>query len=345
MSDVSALARRRALRVGVPVALAAVIALYLLVLWPWMIAWGTTSAERDGPLPGDELVVGATDQSTRAIAVHAPAYVTWQWLVQLGQDRGGFYSYDWLENLLGASIHNADRIHPEWQSLHTGDLVRAIPPGYFGDRVQPPGWYVASMSPGRWFVLERWGVFLVAPTSDSTSRLVVRTRFRDTTTWGPVITRLGFGPTHFVMERQMLRGIAMRAEGRDRSHALDLLASLGFALAAVGVTRAFLARRRRWPWLALVALLSAWVWRATGDAIAATAGFTALGLTLLGLAQLRRAWALLLPIPALVLLVLLFAPDAFVAFGLGFLLLGSGWLALILRDRPRPVAAPRLAHA
>ena len=75
------------------------------------------------PLPGDELVPDPGYEHTRAVTVHAPADEVWRWLAQIGQGRGGFYSYDWLENLAGCDIHSADRIHPEWQDLEVGDRV------------------------------------------------------------------------------------------------------------------------------------------------------------------------------------------------------------------------------
>ena len=192
----------RPLTLGVPLGLALLLALYLVVLWPWMTHGGTTAEERARTLPGDELVPVATDQSTRAVTVRAPADETWRWLVQIGEDRAGFYSYAWLENLFGADIHNADRVHPEWQTLRAGDLVRAVPDDYLGGALLQPGWRVAAVEPGRWFVLRGWGGFLVEPVDAGTSRVLVRTRFRDDTWWGPVITRLAFGPVHFVMERR-----------------------------------------------------------------------------------------------------------------------------------------------
>jgi hypothetical protein len=96
---------------------------YLLIVRPWHMNWGATDEEVRKRLPGDELVPHPTFESTRAITVHAPAKEVWRWLAQLGQDRGGFYSYDRLENLAGANIYNAARIVPEMQHLKVGDFV------------------------------------------------------------------------------------------------------------------------------------------------------------------------------------------------------------------------------
>lgn len=329
-------------RVLVPAALAALLALYLLVLWPWMQGWGATPAERVRALPGDALVPGANEQSTRAILVRAPASEVWRWMVQIGEDRAGFYSYSWLENLFGARIRNVDAVHPEWQTLRQGDLVRAIPPGYLGGVLDAtPGWRVAAVEPGRWFVLRGWGLFLVEPASATTSRVIVRTRYRDTTWWGPIVTRLAFGPVHFVMERRMLHGIRDRAEGRTTPAALRALAHAGFAAAATGTAVLLLRRRHRWRWLAAPALLALAIVAGTGDVLAAAAGFTALGLTLLGLRALRRWWPVVLPVPAVVLLVLLLARDAYLVLGIAFLALAVAWAVASTAGavRRRPASA------
>jgi hypothetical protein len=127
------------------------------------------------------------------------------------------------------------------------------------------------------------------------------------------------------MERRMLLGIARHAEGRRTPPAMAALTGVGFALAAAAVAWRFLAKPRRGPWLALPAGLALAVAWGTGDWLAAAAGFTALGLTMLGAARLRRDWPWLLPVPAAVLLVLLLARDATLVFGLGFLCVGIAW--------------------
>jgi hypothetical protein len=152
-----------------------------------------------------------------AISIRAPADSVWRWLVQIGQDRGGFYSYDWLERAFGTHIQNADRVVPEWQDRKVGDLVRAAPPGYlwgfFGD---PPGWRIDSIVPGRAMVLHSWGAFVLSPNGPNETRMHIRTRGEGVPTLsGVAITPLGllvFEPAHFIMERGMLRGIKVRAE-------------------------------------------------------------------------------------------------------------------------------------
>src|SRR3954463_3114879 len=100
-------------------------ALYALVIRPWHLRWGAQPGDENRELPGDELLPKDGTQILHAVTIDAPVEEVWPWLAQLGQDRGGFYSYEWLENLIGDDIRNADRIHPEWQRTEAGDLVRA----------------------------------------------------------------------------------------------------------------------------------------------------------------------------------------------------------------------------
>ena len=103
------------------------VATYVLVARPRHLRWGASSQERDASLPGDDLVVTPDLTATRAITVHASASQVWPWIAQLGQGRGGFYSYDFLENLAGCDIHSAHRIVPEWQDIKIGDEVKLAP--------------------------------------------------------------------------------------------------------------------------------------------------------------------------------------------------------------------------
>jgi hypothetical protein len=184
---------------------------------PVYLRWGTTAAEREMRLPGDDMVRFARYRVDHAITIHAPADSVWPWLVQMGQDRGGFYSYARLERLVGDRIRNADRVHPEWQTLAEGDLVRAVQPSYlggiFGDSV---GWRVAAIEPGRAIVLKGWGAFVLVPVDPETTRLIVRTRGEAAPSLlglvlGPINVFV-FEPAHFIMQRGMLRGIRARAE-------------------------------------------------------------------------------------------------------------------------------------
>ena len=180
---------------------------------PWHSRWGSSDAELRATLPGDDLVPNAHYTIQHAVTIRATPNEIWPWLVQLGQDKGGFYSYDWLERLVGDKVRNADRVHPEWQTLKTGDLVRATQPDYLGGVFGPNiGWRVVRLEPERMLVLGGWGAFILEPNGDST-RLIVRTRGAGK----PNVSLAPFGllvfePAHFIMQRRMLLGIKQRAE-------------------------------------------------------------------------------------------------------------------------------------
>src|SRR3954467_14058608 len=122
--------RRFLQRLAALSAVKGVLVLVLLAVFrPWFLTWGATPEEARSSLPGDEVVGAArSDSTTRAITIHAPVSTVWPWVAQLGQDRGGFYSYEVLEDLAGCSMENADRIHPEFQAWKAGDKLWMYPP-------------------------------------------------------------------------------------------------------------------------------------------------------------------------------------------------------------------------
>jgi hypothetical protein len=117
-------------------------------MWPWLLNWGSTPEERRKSMPEDALMPEGSRGLTRAVTVEAPVEEVWPWLAQLGQDRGGFYSYEWLENLAGCRMRNADRIHPEWQHRDVGETVLLHPVN---------GLKLGKFEPNRAFTLEDWG--------------------------------------------------------------------------------------------------------------------------------------------------------------------------------------------
>lgn len=193
---------------------------------PRVLAWGASWDEVVRPLPGDDIVDNPVYVTTRAISIEAPAATVWRWVVQLGQNRGGFYTYDRLENLVGLDIHSTDEIHPEWQDPRAGeDFITLDPEGTMKmtfievdhgrafvlrsgvpDEPQVPGDFFKGEIEWTWaFVLER-------PSPDRT-RLLVRSRgaWADTTA-SRLARGLLLNPAHLIMERGMLRGIRARAE-------------------------------------------------------------------------------------------------------------------------------------
>jgi hypothetical protein len=187
--------------------------------------WGATPQEAGAVLPGDEFVPEPAEQTTLAVSVHAPAAEVWAWLVQMGQDRGGMYSYDALENLLGLHIHSTDEIREKWQHLGVGDRVVVVPKGY-GPMPEGYSFGVARVDAGLALVLRQtppenpWnGVwsFHVVPSGDDGCRLLSRSRTERPAQLGlRLATRLG-EPVTLVMTRRMLGGIKDRAERQARA--------------------------------------------------------------------------------------------------------------------------------
>ena len=211
--------------VGITGGLAAA-ASYLLVIRPWMLSWGTVRDELNHLLPGDELLPEPNIHATHAITIQAPPSAVWPWLVQLGQGRGGFYSYDWIENMMGLDIRNADHIQPEHQSIKVGDTIALAPQGFsipvaiveperalvlHGDtRKSGPG-ESPPMKPGD-YLATSWGFYLF-DRGDKGTRLIERWK----ASWNPspannFLYRLFLEPGAFLMERKMLLNIKQRAE-------------------------------------------------------------------------------------------------------------------------------------
>lgn len=198
----------------------------LWMLRRWAMTWGTTPQDLRRVWPGDELSPEACHVATRAISIAAPSDEVWSWIVQIGQDRAGFYSYAWLENLFLRAMPVVDRIVPEWQRRSIGDMVWMAPRDrYHGQARQTivrldPGRVLALASPADWGRLIRhernaggtW-TFIVVPDGPHASRLIVRSRGPARPSLGVRLFRtLVFDPAHFIMERGMLRRIKMLAE-------------------------------------------------------------------------------------------------------------------------------------
>jgi hypothetical protein len=189
-----------------------------VVASPWRreerLRWGTRGDETDRDLPGDEIIDTPAWQYTHAISIDTAPDRVWPWLVQIGQARGGFYSYVALENLFGCHVDDVSMILPEFQHLEVGESIRLHP--------KAPPMPVQLVDPGRALVLggmsglntgSTWAL-VVVPDGHESCRLLSRGR----STHGSLLSeRLFFGPTvmepvTFVMERKMLRTIKLLAE-------------------------------------------------------------------------------------------------------------------------------------
>ncbi len=198
---------------------------YALFIRPWHLTWGASEVEARFPFPGDDMLPNPKLKATHAVTINAPADRVWPWIVQMGQGRGGFYSYQWLENLMGLEMRNACEVQAAMQNLQEGDVMPLAPDGFgatvavldcdsdlvlFGDtrhdRLVPP-------PPGRngYFKIV-WGWHL-REIDATTTRLIERWRAG----WNDsplnfLFMRVFMEPTAFLMERKNLLGIKERAE-------------------------------------------------------------------------------------------------------------------------------------
>jgi hypothetical protein len=202
-----------------------VVAMYRRELRPWMYTWGADDGEIAATLPGDEFVAPGTARTTRALTIDAPVHAAWPWLVQIGEDRGGFYSYSLLERVVGAHIRNANIIHPEWQDLRVGDTVWLA--RRYGDAARQ---VVAAVEPESHLVLVApadfarvqagekasgaWA-FCLRPQNDWT-RMIVRGS-------GGAVGHPAFDIAHFIMEQKMMKGIRDRAQQTRRDEVDDFM--------------------------------------------------------------------------------------------------------------------------
>jgi hypothetical protein len=183
--------------------------------------WGLDEATAARSLPGDDLIAAPRWTWTHGVEIEAPASAVWPWVAQIGADRGGFYSYQWLENLAGCALRNAETVHPEWQVRPGKGLM--VHPDMPPLRIVglDPGRSVVAYAPaaadaqaaGRPWVAVSW-LFLVEPLGPNRCRFISRYRTATSSDWA---TRLAYGPAllepiGFEMDRRMLVGVKRRAE-------------------------------------------------------------------------------------------------------------------------------------
>lgn len=205
-------------RIGTAALLA--VAAYAGGLRRHQLTWGASSVERRAALPGDQLVADADLVATRCIDVHTEPARVWPWIAQLGQGRGGFYSYDALENLIGCDVHSAERIVAAWQHPEVGDAFRLHP---------EVALEVAMVDPGHALVVRgavpaggtkgappydfTWA-FVVREVAPDATRVLVRERYAYTRWWAPALVE-PVSVVSWAMTRKMLHGIRERAERPD----------------------------------------------------------------------------------------------------------------------------------
>ena len=190
------------------IAIAALLAIgHLLARRPFL-TWGANEEEAESALPGDELIEGAdVGASTRAIDIEAAPEHVWPWLAQMGPaPRGGAYTYDWIENLLGLDFHSVDHVIPELQNPQPGDEIDLGADVMRIERVEPRRVLAFRSAKGNWV----WS-FILREQGGGGTRLISRNRFRAEGLGDRLILELMITGS-LIMERKMLQGIKERAE-------------------------------------------------------------------------------------------------------------------------------------
>lgn len=214
----------------------------------WTRTWGATKAEVARTLPGDELIQRTPSDSTRGATIDAPPEEVWSWIAQIGDERGGFYSYTFIENPLQklaggeAVYHNANRILPEFQNPQPGEGMILDSLQVYD--VEPGKWLLAAQSSGEGDFDWVW-LWHVEPVGTNQTRLLVRQAMRlFPEASNPVmstVTDLGA----FVMEWRMIEGLKLRAEGRTEPagiETIEIVLWMAALVAGLGVAVLFLTR-------------------------------------------------------------------------------------------------------
>ncbi len=201
------------------------VAVYVLTVRPRLLRWGATDAEVMRPFPGADVVPDATRSATMAVTIDAPPSRVWPWLVQMGVDRGGWYSWDRLDNF---GRRSSESIHPEWQAIAVGDRFVARTDG--GE-----WWDVAALEPERFLCLRMtldllgrpfdahgrrpsfytdstWG-FQLEPLAEDRTRLVVSGYWSFRPHWlQPLLSLFVLEPSHWVMQTRQFYNLKRLAE-------------------------------------------------------------------------------------------------------------------------------------
>jgi len=219
-------------QITVPACLCA--AAYGLFIRPRLLRWGATAAEVHDTYRGAELIPGGQRTATMAVTIDAPRSRVWPWLVQMGFNRAGWYSWDRLDN---RGIPSADRIHPEWQDVSVGDHLPATSSGqtWFEIAALEPERFLALRSAldlrrgrsfdtnGKWprFCSYSTWCFLLDELPGRRTRLVVsgyaRSNPRPLTA---ILDVVFWEPVHWLMQTRQFAILRRRAE-RDLQPAAD----------------------------------------------------------------------------------------------------------------------------
>ena len=184
---------------------------YDLFLKPIITTWGASEQEVFMSMAGDDKALTIT--STRAILINSSKSDVWKWLIQLGADRGGFYSYEFIEKSMGYETRHQDLIKPEFKKIAVGDLIR----GSIDEKhsIIPYNFRVLYVKPEETFVLDKWGTFLLKEVNSRQTRLIIRSQEAENSNpWLKAANYIAV-PLHYIMERRTLMGIKARVEAGE----------------------------------------------------------------------------------------------------------------------------------
>lgn len=241
--------------------LLSVICLQIIVfnffLKPIIFTWGATKAEIDSPLIGDELAFKIN--ATRAITINAPIQKVWRWVIQLGADRGGFFSYTFIEKAMGYKTNKAELAVEKYPNMEVGRVI----PGSLdqSNTLIEYSFPVVAVDTGNSFVLQEWGAFVLKKVNSDQTRLIIRTHEQDLQ--GPIeyIANFVVMPLHYLMERRMMMGFKARAEtGKDLAELPDILWLLGALLSGFGFVFMNLISKTLLSYLLSAVYALTWLW-------------------------------------------------------------------------------------
>jgi hypothetical protein len=206
-------------------AVAGAAATYHLLIRPRILRRGAKEEEVARVIPGDEMVPPGASRSTMATTIAATPEQIWPWLLQIGWSRAAFYSYNRIEGLLGMDLHNADRVHSEWQNLTVGDTMWMSHPrlSYLFPETK-----AVMIHPNQALVFAIYGrpdstdpsgawSFVLEPVDDQSTRLIARLQIKPPPLLGKFVIYGFMEPAHFVMQEGMFRGLRERIQSEGKS--------------------------------------------------------------------------------------------------------------------------------
>ena len=189
---------------------------YILFLRSFLMHWGSTNKEISKYYVGDSILLRPDFENTLAVTIDKPPSAIWPWVAQMGLNKAGFYSFTWLENIFGCALHNADRIHPEWQNPQPGDDE---PVCASAEKNNMPGWTIAIVIPNKALVYKSstdssWMMgFYIDSFSQNKSRLITRMRYIiPKQFWSYITDKAWMEWAHCIMQKGSITGIKKRAK-------------------------------------------------------------------------------------------------------------------------------------